>query len=257
MAYKGPQVVIGPSSSTDNTIPRFDLTSGALIQGSSVVISDADAVSGVTQLDVDNIRVDGNTISSTDTNGNVVLAPDGSGTVSVTAAPIVPSTNRADSLGSASNSWDNVYADGLTFDGGTNILNSYTALTTWTPTLAFGGSSTGITYSAMEGTYVRIGPLAIVGIFLALTNKGTSTGAATITGFPLSSYATQTQYLNIDNWNQINFDTNYTQAAMEITVSSSTFSLIQTGDNSAFIALDDTNFANGSRIFCNITMWVT
>jgi hypothetical protein len=39
------------------------------------------ALAGITQLDVDNIRIDGNTISSTDTNGNIVINPDGSGRV--------------------------------------------------------------------------------------------------------------------------------------------------------------------------------
>lgn len=37
-----------------------------------------------TQLDVDNIRIDGNTISSTDTNGNISLTPNGTGAVVVT-----------------------------------------------------------------------------------------------------------------------------------------------------------------------------
>ena len=39
------------------------------------------ALAGITQLDVDNIRVDGNTISSTNTNGNIVINPDGTGRV--------------------------------------------------------------------------------------------------------------------------------------------------------------------------------
>jgi len=37
-----------------------------------------------TELDVDNINVDANTISSTNTNGNIILDPDGTGTVNVT-----------------------------------------------------------------------------------------------------------------------------------------------------------------------------
>lgn len=36
-----------------------------------------------TQLDVDNLRLDGNTISSTNTNGNILLVPDGTGVVDV------------------------------------------------------------------------------------------------------------------------------------------------------------------------------
>jgi hypothetical protein len=39
--------VRGPVSSTDNTVPRFDLTTGRLIQGSGVVIDDSNNISGV------------------------------------------------------------------------------------------------------------------------------------------------------------------------------------------------------------------
>ena len=108
-------------------------------------------------LAVDNLTLDGNTLSSTDTNGDIVLAPDGTGTVSVTTAPIVPSGDRADSLGSATNSWDNVYANGLTFDDGTNTMATYVPTTSWTPTIV-GSSSAGVgTYSVQTGSYSRIG----------------------------------------------------------------------------------------------------
>ena len=41
------------------------------------------SIAGLEQLDVDNIRVDMNTISTTYTNGNLILSPNGSGTVTV------------------------------------------------------------------------------------------------------------------------------------------------------------------------------
>jgi len=44
-----------------------------------------DVLSLTGQLNVDNLRLDGNTISSTDANGNIVLAPNGSGDVQVDA----------------------------------------------------------------------------------------------------------------------------------------------------------------------------
>jgi len=256
MAYKGPQVVIGPASATDNTVPRFDLTSGALIQGSSVVISDADAVSGVTQLDVDNIRVDGNTISSTDTNGNVVLAPDGDGTVSVTAAPIVPSTDRADSLGSATNSWDNVYADGLTFDDGTNVLDTYVDITSWTPSLEFGGASTGITYSFQDGSYVRMGNVAIIRLAMSLTSKGTATGNATITGFPLTMRTGLTQNSTCSLWNLINFTSTHSQVSFNASGGTSIFNCYQCGNNIAFAFLTDANFNNTSSFLSTFLFYV-
>ena len=40
-------------------------------------------LNGITSLDVDNITVDSNTISTTDSNGDLVLSPDGTGTVTV------------------------------------------------------------------------------------------------------------------------------------------------------------------------------
>lgn len=62
----------------DNKVVRGD-TAG--VQGSGVDLSDADALSGLTQLTVDNLRLDGNTLSSTDSNGSVIVDPDGTGNV--------------------------------------------------------------------------------------------------------------------------------------------------------------------------------
>ena len=76
--------VVGPSSATDNALARFDGTTGKLIQNAIAILSDAGALSGLTQLDVDNLRLDGNTLSSTDANGDINLTPDGTGNVAVT-----------------------------------------------------------------------------------------------------------------------------------------------------------------------------
>lgn len=73
--------VNGPASSTDNAVARWDSTTGTVLQDSSVLISDADAITGVTALTVDNINLNGNTIISTDTNGDLNFSPDGTGTV--------------------------------------------------------------------------------------------------------------------------------------------------------------------------------
>jgi len=62
-------------ASTDNAIVRFDGTGGA-VQNSSVIISDANAITGVTALTVDSLTIDGATISST---ANPVLLTAASG----------------------------------------------------------------------------------------------------------------------------------------------------------------------------------
>jgi hypothetical protein len=54
--------VVGPASATDNAVPKFDGTTGQIIQGSGVTIDDSNNVSGVAQLnattaDLTNIEV--------------------------------------------------------------------------------------------------------------------------------------------------------------------------------------------------------
>jgi hypothetical protein len=78
--------VVGPASATDNALVRFDATTGKLVQNSVATLSDAGALAGLTQLDVDNIRVDGNIISSTNTNGDIDLQPNGTGVVDSTGS---------------------------------------------------------------------------------------------------------------------------------------------------------------------------
>jgi hypothetical protein len=56
---------------------------------------------------------------------------------------------------------------------------------TWSPTLLFGGGVTGITYSVRVGTYQRTADGGYQAYFdIVLTSKGSSSGAATISGIP-------------------------------------------------------------------------
>ena len=83
-----------PTTSLTGTITNAQLAgsiTNAKLVNSSVTIG-TDSISlggtqtdlnGITSLDVDNITVDGNTVSTTDTNGDLVLSPDGTGTVTV------------------------------------------------------------------------------------------------------------------------------------------------------------------------------
>ena len=64
--------VIGGKYFTD----MLDHTPGTLTASSALVV---DSSSKINNLKVDNLDLDGNTLSSTDTNGNIVLAPNGTG----------------------------------------------------------------------------------------------------------------------------------------------------------------------------------
>ena len=76
-------VSAGAVSTKDITLGTSTLTNG----------STTSSLAGLQQLDVDNIRVDGNTISATNTNGSIVLGPNGTGSVDVSGKKI---TNLAE-----------------------------------------------------------------------------------------------------------------------------------------------------------------
>ena len=73
-----------------------------------------------------------------------------------------------------------------------NTLDDYEE-GTWTPALTFGGNSVSLTYTNRVGHYVRIGKVVYISFAISLSNKGSSSGSAYVTGMP---FATQSQSLN-------------------------------------------------------------
>ena len=71
--------------STDFTVSSGAVSVNTITLGSSSLNAGetTSTLAGLEQLDVDNIRVDTNTISTTNTNCNLILSPNGSGTVTV------------------------------------------------------------------------------------------------------------------------------------------------------------------------------
>lgn len=94
-----------------------------IIDAQSVMTTLGQTVTGVMgitgQLNIDNLRLDANTISSTDLNGNIALSPNGSGIVS-TSANIVPSSGTLD-LATPTSLFQNLYLSGSIGDGTTTI----------------------------------------------------------------------------------------------------------------------------------------
>ena len=80
--------VVGPASSTDNAIVRFDSTTGKLIQDSTATLSDG-GIMIVTELDTDSIK-------SATANSPIVIAPDGTGDVHLNADSVRIGDNNAD-----------------------------------------------------------------------------------------------------------------------------------------------------------------
>ena len=57
---------------------------------------------------------------------------------------------------------------------------------TWTPSLTFGGGSTGIGYGSRSGSYIKIGSMCYVQGQMDLSSKGSSTGDAAFASLPFT-----------------------------------------------------------------------
>jgi hypothetical protein len=83
--------VVGAGSTTDNTVPRFDGTTGEILQSSGVTIDDSNNVSGVAQLNIttlDATNIEVTNIKAKDGTAAASIA-DSTGIVTVTAAPVM------------------------------------------------------------------------------------------------------------------------------------------------------------------------
>jgi len=75
------------ASATDNAITRWDGTTGKFVQNSTVLIDDLANITQVNNLEaagkitIDNLSLENNEISASDTNGNINLKPNGTGGV--------------------------------------------------------------------------------------------------------------------------------------------------------------------------------
>lgn len=98
----GQAIVVKTSAGTGVTIPNGS-KAHVYADGTNVVQA-ADFVSTLTAnaLNVDNINIDGNTISSTDTDGNIAITPDGTGEVDISKVDIDSGAIDGTTIGAAS-----------------------------------------------------------------------------------------------------------------------------------------------------------
>ena len=185
--------VAGEDASTSNKgVASFDtnnftVTSGAVTAknitlGSSTLTlgSTTTAIAGITELTVDNLNFNGNTITSTDTNGDIVLSPNGTGKVDVSGSIITGLSEPVNATDAATKNYVDTVAEGLhiheaahcattdtlaTLSGGTVTYNNGTAGVGATLTLSAG-------LSAIDGHTLTNGDRILVKNEAAQANNG-------------------------------------------------------------------------------------
>lgn len=181
-------------------------------------------------------------VQSSGTNEALTIDAKGSGTITLggTSTGAIALT-RATTLSAA-----------LTY-GGVALSNSVAgtgsmalqAEGSWTPAISFGGAAVGVTYSTQTGFYKRIGNLVWVSWNLALSAKGSSTGAALIGGLPFTSNAASFGTGNL--WLSSGMSGLTGATGVQVNRNGTAMSLIQTGSTGT-AALDNTNFTNSSQL---------
>ena len=137
------------------SIANAKLTNSAVTVGSTSISlgASATAIAGITELDVDNVNVNGNTISTTNTNGNLVLDPNGTGTVDVSSARITSLATPTGSTDAATKAYVDAQLQGL------DVKNSVRVATTANGTLssAFANNSTvdGVTLATNDRILIK------------------------------------------------------------------------------------------------------
>jgi len=173
--------ILSPTSTAEQGQLHFETaTAGALtekmiIGTSNLVINEIGAVF--------NVRIEG------DTDANLFYTDATNSRVGVgTVSP----AEKLDVVGNIKLSGNVVIANGQGIDfsatsgtGTSELLADYEE-GTWTPAFSFGGGTTGITYSVQAGYYTKVGNIVTVTGQVEVSNKGSSTGNALITGLPFT-----------------------------------------------------------------------
>jgi hypothetical protein len=146
--------------------------------------------------------------------------------------------------------------NGLTFNGDTaaaNALDDYEE-GTWTMGVAFGGASVGVTYSDNTGTYTKIGRQVTVNGRVTLTSKGSSSGAATITGLPFTIANNNANYSAVSLFlNNVTFANQFMGLGL---INSTTIPIEEITEAGALSAITDADFSNNSQIILSLTYFV-
>lgn len=139
--------------------------------------------------------------------------------------------------------------NGIREINGTNGNSIWGGLASFNPGLAFGGTSTGLSYVTRSGTYEVRGRHVRLEYYMELGTRGTSIGAATITGLPfMAAPSPSSSYGATGNAYGASGMVGIAGPIMNVAAPGSTEINLWSQDSSGIISLFSTNFSNSSVI---------
>jgi hypothetical protein len=121
----------------------------------------------------------------------------------------------------------------------------------WTPVLAFGGASVGITYATQRGGYVKVGSLVVADFEILLTAKGSSVGVATISGLPEAPATDRPAVATVGYWASMSFPAG-TQGGI-LGYGSGPMTVRYHNPVGSSASANETHFNNTSRIIATVS----
>lgn len=186
--------VLAQGAGSNQTLTLTNTSANALAIGrqgttNPVLNVDASTASVVTGLNVKGAAAAAGlalSVTSSGTNENLTIDAKGSGTVTVNATGTGNvAVNRLLDI-SAATAGQIQFPATQNASSDANVLDDWEE-GTWSPALKFGGASVGMTYSGQTGFYQKMGKLVVCWLEIQLSAKGSSTGSATLTGFPFTA----------------------------------------------------------------------
>ena len=164
----------------DGGVANAELVNSAVTVGSTSISlgGSATTISGIQQLNVDNLRLDGNELSSTNTDGNVSINPNGAGTVDVNSSKIVNVTDPTSAQDAATKAYVDSVKQALDIKDSVRVAT--TANITISSALNDGDTLDGVTLADGDRVLVKDQSTASEnGIYVVASSPARSTDANT------------------------------------------------------------------------------